>query len=140
MLLQPISLFRNLPLLTRWEIVLDSAASPRLTCCVQQDLEMKTRSISKNVPVGLWGSAWALCQSGWEFWRGTLMQMASLVHSVFTPQGYLQSICLLCSLQPMVTIILLLNTLNIDNVPAQMGMRIYDPGKVKAFALRRAQV
>lgn len=55
----------------------DSEASPRPTCCVWQGLENENQRHLKEHSVWALGQAWALCQSSWELWWGTLMQMPS---------------------------------------------------------------
>ena len=95
-----------------------SAASPRLTCCVQQGLENENQKHLKE------HSSWTLGQC-----LGTLPEWLGILERCFDANGYPSSFCIypmglsagylfVIPLQPVVTIILLLYTLNIENVPA----------------------
>lgn len=60
--------------------------------------KMKTRGISKSILFGLWGSAWALCQSSWELWWGTLMQMPSWVQFIpYLPHRAVHRVFVFCT-------------------------------------------
>lgn len=100
--------------------------------------KMKTRGISKSIPFGLRGSAWALCQTSWEVWWALWCKCPAgsssfCIYPTGLSTGYLFSI----PLKHMETIIISQYTLSTDNTPAAgTRMAVYNPGKNQRLVIR----